>query len=176
MLVIGIACSCRPGSSSLKAVEEFLRGAAESGHKTELIKLNKDFRGCIGCQGCKQGDGLCVQKDALARYFELLPRAGAVVFGAAIYMGYPQGEAWSFMNRHYCLTTADRKPKLETVKKIYPIIAQGAPDNPAYRANCEAMCKPFANYGLEVQPLLVVNRSDAEQKIAEAYELGKAMA
>ena len=176
MLVIGIACSCRPGSNSMKAVEDFLRGAAENGHETELIKLNKDFHGCIGCQGCKNGDNLCVQKDALARYFELLPQAGAVVFGAGIYMGYPQGEAWSFMNRHYCLTTMDRKPKLAPGKKLYPIIAQGAPDNPAYRANCEALCRIFGNYGLEVMPLQVVNRSDAEQKIAEAYELGKALA
>ena len=104
MKVIGIACSTMARSNSLRAVEAFLKGAAEAGHETELIKISKDLNDCIGCQGCKKGEGLCVQKDVLTRYFELLPEAGAVVMGAGNYMGYPQGEAWTFMNRHYCLT------------------------------------------------------------------------
>ena len=55
MKVIGIACSPLARSSSLRAVEEFLRGAGEAGYETELIKLN-DLKGCIGCQGCKKDE------------------------------------------------------------------------------------------------------------------------
>ena len=53
MKIIGIACSSLARSSSRKAVEAFLKGAAEAGHDTELILLGKDLHGCTGCQGCK---------------------------------------------------------------------------------------------------------------------------
>ena len=153
MKVIGVACSCLARSNSLKAVEAFLKGAAEAGHETELIRLDRDLRGCIGCQACKkEGAGLCVQKDVLARYFELLPEAGAVVLGAANYMGYAQGEAWTFMN-----------------------FAQGSPDNPAYREHYDEMCRPFEGMGFARQDVLIVSRDTAEEKIREAYELGKAL-
>ena len=69
MKVIGVACSCLARSNSLKAVEAFLKGAAEAGHETELIRLDRDLRGCIGCQACKkEGAGLCVQKDVLTGF------------------------------------------------------------------------------------------------------------
>ena len=176
MKVIGVACSCLPRSNSLKAVEAFLKGAAEAGHETELIRLNKDLHGCLGCQGCKkEGAGLCEQKDVLARYFELLPEAGAVVLGAANYMGYAQGEAWTFMNRHYCLSGGDRKLKIEPGKKFYAFFAQGSPDNPAYREHYDEMCRPFEGMGFARQDVPIVSRDTAEEKIREAYELGKAL-
>ena len=176
MKVIGVACSCLARSNSKKVVEAFLRGAAEAGHETEFIRLNNDLHGCTGCQSCKNGDGLCVQKDVLARYFELLPEAGAVVLGAGIYMGYPQGEAWTFMNRHYCLHRGvGRDCKIAPGKKLYAVFAQGAPDNPAYRANYEPVCKPFEAWGFERMPILVVNRDTVEEKCAEACAMGRAL-
>ena len=179
MKVIGVACSCLPRSNSLKAVEAFLKGAAEAGHETELIHLNKDLHGCLGCQGCKkEGAGMCVQKDVLTRYFELLPEAGAVVMGAGNYMGYAQGEAWTFMNRHYCLYTGvgpDRKIKIAPGKKFFAVFAQGSPDNPTYREHYEAMCKPFEGWGFDRQEMMIVTAPTLEERLKEAYELGKAL-
>ena len=176
MKVIGVACSCLARSNSLKAVEAFLKGAAEAGHETELIRLDRDLRGCVGCQACKkEGAGLCVQKDVLARYFELLPEAGAVVLGAANYMGYAQGEAWTFMNRHYCLHKGfvGGACKIAPGKKLYCMVAQGAPDNPEYQAHCDALLKPFDGWGFDRQPVLVASGATAQEKIQEAYELGQ---
>jgi multimeric flavodoxin WrbA len=178
MKVIGVACSCLPRSNSMKTVEAFLKGAAEAGHETELIKLDKDLRGCIGCQGCKKGEGFCVQKDDMTRYFELLPEAGAVVLGAGNYMGWPQGEAWTFMNRHYCLTKGvgeDRVVKIEPGKWFFSVFAQGSPDEAFYTSHYEALIKPFEGWGFKCQPPFVVTRASVDDKVAEAYELGKAL-
>ncbi len=178
MKVIGIACSSLARSNSLKAVEAFLKGAAEAGHETELIKLGNDLHGCLGCQACKKGEGMCVQKDVLARYFELLPEAGAVVMGAGNYMGYPQGEAWTFMNRHYCLTLGvgeERTIKIEPGKWFFPFFAQGNPDEEAYVGNYEPMTKPFDGWGFRRQPAFVLTRANFEDKLTEAYEMGKAL-
>ncbi len=178
MKVIGIACSTMAKSNSLKVVEAFLKGAAEAGHETELIKISSDLNDCIGCQGCKRGDGFCVQKDALTRYFELLPEAGAVVMGAGNYMGWPQGGAWTFMNRHYCLTMGmgeDRVIKIEPGKWLFPFFAQGSPDEEMYVNHYVPVVKPFEGYGFKVQPPFVITRANVEDKVIEAYELGKAL-
>ena len=178
MKVIGIACSSLARSTSLKAVEAFLKGAAEAGHETELIKLGENLHGCTGCQSCKKSEGFCVQKDVLARYFELLPEAGAVVMGAGNYMGWPQGEAWTFMNRHYCLSKGmgeDRVIKIEPGKWFFPFFAQGNPDEAFYVDHYDPVTKPFEGWGFRRQPAFVITRASAEDKIAEAYELGKAL-
>ena len=179
MNVIGVVCSCLPRSQSQKAVKAFLQGAQEAGHKVQLIPIAKGLSGCIGCHACKkQSNGFCVQQDALRPYFDALPEADAVVFGAGIYMGYPQGEAWSFMNRHFCLHESvgeGAKCKIEPGKKLYPVFAQGAPDNPQYRANYEALLRPFDGWGFTRMEPLVVTGQTADDAVQKAYELGKAV-
>lgn len=178
MNVIGVTCSCLPKSLSQQTVKAFLQGAEEAGHKVLLVHIGKGLSGCTGCHACKKLDSFCVQKDSLRPYFDALPDAGAVVFGAGIYMGYPQGEAWSFMNRHFCLhdrVGEDARCRIEPGKKLFPIFAQGAPDNPAYRANYEALLRPFDGWGFERMEPLVVTGQTSEEAIQKAYESGRSL-
>lgn len=178
MNVIGVTCSCLPKSLSQKAVKAFLQGAEEAGHNVLLVPIGNDLGGCTGCHACKKLDSFCVQKDALRPYFDALPEAGAVVFGAGIYMDYPQGEAWSFMNRHFCLhdrVGEGTRCRIEPGKKLYPIFAQGAPDNPQYRANYEALLRPFDGWGFQRMEPLVVTGQNREDAVQKAYELGRAI-
>ena len=178
MKIIGVTCSCLPKSLSQRAVKAFLQGAEEAGHEVLLVPIGKGLSGCTGCHTCKKLDGFCVQQDALRPYFDALPDAGAVVFGAEIYMGYPQGEAWSFMNRHLCLhdrVGPEAKCWIWTGKLLYPIFAQGAPDNPEYRANYEALLRPFDGWGFERMEPIVVTGQTCEEAVHRAYELGRAL-
>ena len=129
MKIIGVACSGLDRSVSRKMIEAFLKGAEEAGHETELILIHQDLLGCTGCKGCKNKDSFCVRQDVLTHYFEALPEADAVVLGFGIYMGYPQGEAWTFMNRHYCLhkSFVGGECKIRPGKKLFCMVAQGAP-------------------------------------------------
>ena len=178
MKIIGVTCSCLPKSLSQRAVKAFLQGAEEAGHEVLLVPIGKGLSGCTGCHTCKKLDGFCVQQDALRPYFDALPDAGAVVFGAGIYIGYPQGEAWSFMNRHFCLhdrVGPEAKCRIGPGKKLYPIFAQGAPDNPEYRANYEALLRPFDGWGFERMEPIVVTGQTCEEAVHRAYELGRAL-
>ena len=178
MKIIGVTCSCLPKSLSQKAVKAFLQGAEEAGHEVLLVPIGKGLSGCTGCHTCKKLDGFCVKQDALRPYFDDLPDAGAVVFGAGIYIGYPQGEAWSFMNRHFCLhdrVGPEAKCRIGPGKKLYPIFAQGAPDNPEYRANYEALLRPFDGWGFERMEPIVVTGQTCEEAVHRAYELGRAL-
>lgn len=175
MKIIGVACSGLERSVSLKMIQAFLKGAAEAGCETELFVINQDLLGCTGCKGCKNKDSFCVRQDVLTQYFAKLPEADAVVLGFGIYMGYPQGEAWTFMNRHYCLHKGfvGGACKIVPGKKLYCMVAQGAPDNPEYQAHCDALLKPFDGWGFDRQPVLVASGATAQEKIQEAYELGQ---
>ena len=102
MKVIGIACSTMARSNSLRAVEAFLKGAAEAGHETELIKI-------------------------------------------------------------------------EPGKWLFPFFAQGSPDEEMYVSHYAPVVKPFEGYGFKVQPPFVITRANVEDKVIEAYELGKAL-
>lgn len=175
--IIGIACSGLKRSVSLKLMEEFMRGAAEAGFETKIIKINEDLLGCTGCKSCKTADTFCVRKDILSAYFVELPEASAVVLGFGIYMGYPQGEAWTFMNRHYCLHKGmvGGECRIEAGKKLFPIVSQGAPDNPLYREHCNALLKPFEGWGFVIEEPIIASGANWESKLQEAYEAGRRM-
>ena len=82
------------------------------------------------------------------------------------------------MNRHYCLTMGmgeDRVIKIEPGKWLFPFFAQGSPDEEMYVSHYAPVVKPFEGYGFKVQPPFVITRANVEDKVIEAYELGKAL-
>ena len=90
-------------------------------------------------------------------------------------MGYPQGEAWTFMNRHFCLhkSVSDRSEcRIAPGKKLYAMFAQGAPDNPEYRAHNEELLQPFSGWGFERMEPLIRTAQDSETALKKAYQLG----
>ena len=61
--ILVIMGSPRAGGTTNALTDAFIKGAAEAGHQTELISLNKlRVNGCTGCNACRYGKP-CVQKD-----------------------------------------------------------------------------------------------------------------
>lgn len=178
MKVIGVLCSARPGSGSGAVVREFLRGAEEAGHQVQTVVLSSgNFGGCTGCHGCKKSEtGACVRRDAMTPYLEALPQADVVVFGAGNYMGWPQGQAWDFLHRHFCLSLgigAASGCRIPAGKKLFPVFSQGVPVPDMYRARYEQYLAPFQDWGFDIQEMLIASGPTAEAVKLQAYELGK---
>jgi multimeric flavodoxin WrbA len=67
--ILVLAASGRKGGNSDILSGEFIKGAEEAGHGTELIYIrDKKVNGCLGCLICQQNGGTCVQKDDMKRY------------------------------------------------------------------------------------------------------------
>lgn len=178
MKMIGVACSGRTGSASAAVVQEFLRGAEEKGHQTELYVLkNGTFGGCTGCHACKkEGMEGCVLRDALTPYFASLPDVDVVIFGAGNYMGWPQGQAWDFMHRHFSLNRQIHSDcRIPAGKKLIPVFSQGVPNVELYRERYTQFVAPFKGWGFEIQPALVTCGPRQEEMKQAAYEMGKAL-
>ena len=74
----------RHGSTSI-LVDEFVRGAKEAGHQTEVIDVcHADIHPCTGCVHCGY-EGPCVQKDDVEIIRRKLLAADMVVFATPLY-------------------------------------------------------------------------------------------
>ncbi len=75
----------RPKGNTAQLVEHFIKGAEETGHKTEWISLLKnEVKGCLGCNACRYGKP-CIQKDAFPEIVPKIKEADCIVFASPLY-------------------------------------------------------------------------------------------
>ncbi len=89
MKVVAIVGTYRRGRTIDTAVEEALRGAADSGAQTEKIMLlDKHIEFCTNCRACTQNPGpqhgLCGIRDDMAGIIDTLESADAVILACPI--------------------------------------------------------------------------------------------
>lgn len=126
MKIIGIASSPRKGANSQTLVEHILSGAEKAGATTELVRLcDLDIRPCIGCNGCKKGNG-CVQKDDFAGLARKLETSDAVVIGSPVYFGRLNAQVYPFIDRCYSLLKPDFSTDFPKGKKIAVALTCGS--------------------------------------------------
>ncbi len=156
MKVIGIVGSPRKNGNTNTVVQEVLKGAAEAGAETRTFILNEmNYRGCQGCDYCKNHDR-CKLEDDLMEIFDELALADGVVFGSPIYFGQFTGQMRLFLDRCYSLINADFSPRLPAGKKAVIIGSQGAPDPAAFKGVYEEFKGQISNFmRMDVKDTLV---------------------
>jgi multimeric flavodoxin WrbA len=146
MKVIGIVGSPRKNGNTNTLVQQVLEGAAEAGAETRTFMLNDmNFRGCQGCDYCKNHDR-CKLEDDLMELFDELALADGVVFGSPIYFGQFTGQMRLFLDRCYSLINADFSPRLPAGKKAVIIGSQGAPDPAAFKGVYEEFREQISSF------------------------------
>ena len=96
---------------ALREVEEILK---TNGVDTERINIgNKDIRGCIGCNFCRE-HGRCVFNDQVNETAPKLAEADGVVIGTPVYYAGANGQLLAFLDRLFYSTsgTVDKTMKL----------------------------------------------------------------
>ena len=103
MKVIAVNGSARKGWNTHMLLEKALEGAASKGAQTEIVNLyDINFKGCIGCLGCKRKGGevgRCAIKDDLRPILDNIHGCDALILGSPIYIGEVTGELRSFLER-----------------------------------------------------------------------------
>ena len=67
MRILAISSSPRKGGNSDVLCDEFLKGAAESGHEVQKIRLaEQKIAPCLACFGCAESH-VCVRNDEIWR-------------------------------------------------------------------------------------------------------------
>ncbi len=113
--VVAVCASPRRNGNTHTVLEAVLKGAADSGAGTEIIRLNDyDIRPCNDCCDCMMpGSGaLCTLSDELSEFiFPKIENADALVIGFPIYWGRETAQAAIFLDRWRSLSSADFRGK-----------------------------------------------------------------
>lgn len=179
MKLVAVLGSGREASVSEKAARRFIEGAKSAGYDDVAVFRANDMsvKGCMGCGSCRKNDTDCVIEDDFQRYLSELKICDALLVTAPNYYSQIAGPMITFMNRHYCLTRADKTQRLKPGKKIFGIFAQGAPENyPKYPSVYEWYMSTFTGKGMNSYGMMIIGGdSDISAKLEEAYEKGKSL-
>ncbi|MBD5198449.1 MAG: flavodoxin family protein [Bacteroidales bacterium] len=87
---------------ALREVEQTLEA---NGVKTERVNVgNKDVRGCIGCNFCRQ-HGRCVFNDVVNETAPKLADAAGIIVGSPVYYAGANGQLLAFLDRLFYSTS-----------------------------------------------------------------------
>lgn len=171
--ILAILGSPRKGGNSDLLSDAFLKGAMESGHKTEKIYIQQlHLKPCMACYGCRETE-VCVQKDGMAEVLEKMIESDVILLATPVYFYSMSGQMKVWIDRVL--------PQYTKIKnKEFYFIATAADENAALERTFDALsgftdCLPGATvkakiYGGGFYESGAVKGSKAEQ---EAYELGK---
>lgn len=84
--ILILSSTPRRGGNSDRLCDEFLRGAAEAGHRAEKIALRAHkINFCTGCGACSEHGLSCPQKDDAAAIVEQMIAADVIVMATPVY-------------------------------------------------------------------------------------------
>jgi len=107
--VLAISSTLRKNGNSEVLVKEFLRGAKDAGHNTELVTLqDKEIKFCKGCLACHK-IGTCIIKDDSNAIAEKMKNADVIAFATPIYYYEMCGQLKTLLDRANCLYSSDYK-------------------------------------------------------------------
>ncbi len=97
-----------------RGLREVETALAENGVEVERVNIgNKDIRGCIGCNFCRE-HGRCVFNDAVNETAPKLAEAAGVLVGSPVYYAGANGQLLAFLDRLFYSTsgTVDKTMKV----------------------------------------------------------------
>ena len=84
--VLILSGSPRKGGNSDVLCDEFMRGAKESGHEVEKIRVSEKKIGyCMGCYYCEKSGGKCAIADDMAEVLQKIIDADVLVLASPVY-------------------------------------------------------------------------------------------
>ena len=110
--VLLINSSPKPQGCTYTALNEMVKVFNKEGIETEIIHIgNKDIRGCIACNSCRQ-NGKCVFDDLVNETAKKFEQADGLVVGSPVYYASPNGTLISFLDRLFYSTPFSKHMKV----------------------------------------------------------------
>ncbi len=172
--ILLISASPRKGGNSDLLCDEFARGATETGHAAEKIRLSEQtINYCTGCCACIGKQGACVQKDDMNGIFKKVLAADVLVLATPVYFHAMNGQMKTFIDRVCPIYT------LIQGKDVYYIVSAAGGKQPVDRA--VQSLRIFTDCLHDIREKGVISITgvwDAggvkgTRSIAQAYEMGK---
>lgn len=168
--------SPRKGGNSDLLCDEFMRGAVESGHEVEKIRVQeKKVAYCTACYVCRDA-GVCAIKDDMADIMQKMIDCDVLVLASPVYFYSIDAQLKAVIDRSVCRWTEVKN------KEMYYIMTAADDD----KASMETTLACFRGYADCVEGAVekgviygtgVYHAGEVKSKkvMQEAYEMGKAI-
>ncbi|MGN0971013.1 MAG: flavodoxin family protein [Aristaeellaceae bacterium] len=173
--VLILSGSPRRGGNSDLMCDEFARGAAESGHEVEKIRVAaKKIAPCSACYFCREHHGQCVHQDDMAEVLQKMIDADVLVLASPVYFYAIDAQLKAVIDR-----TVARW--LEVKNKEFYYIVTMADEDPASADTTLACLRGYADCveGAVEKGVIVAGsvyepgRVKGMPAMADAYTMGK---
>lgn len=172
--VLILSGSPRKGGNSDLLCDEFMRGAVESGHEVEKIRVQeKKISCCTACYVCRD-TGVCAIKDDMADIMQKMIDCDVLVLASPVYFYSIDAQLKAVIDRSVCRWTEVKN------KEMYYIMTAADED----KTSMDTTLACFRGYADCVQGAMekgviygtgVYHAGEVKSKKAmqEAYEMGK---
>jgi multimeric flavodoxin WrbA len=104
MKIVVLTSSPHKKGTSNTLINEFVRGAEDSGKQLEIIDLaHIDIHPCLGCNACGM-NGECIQKDKGNEILDKLIESDAIIFASPVYYYNVSAQLKIMIDRFYAKT------------------------------------------------------------------------
>lgn len=135
--ILVIKGSPRKYGNTSALADAFAEGATESGNTVrEILLKEKTIGDCLGCGGCQENGGQCVQKDDMPQIAEAMMAADVIVLASPIYF-----YTWTSLMKRMIDRTFAVVPLLKN--KTFYLLGAGAATEEAYM---QTMKDSFTQY------------------------------
>jgi len=178
MQILAFNGSPRPQGNTSAIVRSMMEGARSLGAQTQEIRLHEiNFKGCLGCLGCRKNPGFCSAKDELSPWLEAIKTCAGMIIACPIYMYRISGQMKLLVDRIYSLYAnlpeGGYKSMVPPGKTYALAISQGAPHPEQYTKSIGYLAgMTGSGLGMDVVGKIIHTQS-AERPAAEDRELQK---
>lgn len=172
--------SPRAKGNTSALVEEFSRGARESGCEITIFQLDKlNIHGCKGCfGGGKNFNSPCVQKDDMDKIYPAYIAADLVILATPLYYWNFSGQLRTTFDRLFAVAECNpdyRNPKKESVL-LMAAEGYGFDDALTYYQNLMKHLGWTERGHVLAGGVMKIGDIKGHKELNDAYELGKSVA
>ena len=187
MTILAFNGSPRLRGNTSAIIASMMEGARSRGAETQEIRLHDiDFKGCLGCLGCRKNPGVCCAKDELSPHLEAIKTCTGIIVGCPIYMYRISGQMKLFVDRVYSLYAnlpQGGYKSMVPAGKTYALVTSQGADNPVqYQRSIDYLAgMTGTGLGMEVVGRIIHTESEAkpassDQALLEkAFDIGRSM-
>lgn len=133
MKIVCVNGSPRKNSNSAGIAQHFCETAQKKGAELKTYFINKlDYKGCQGCNACKEKSEKCVLQDGLTEVLEEIRSCDLLLMASPVYYGDVSSQMKAFIDRNYSFVDKDFTPRLASGKKTLFVLSQANPDEKAF--------------------------------------------
>ncbi len=170
--------SPRPNGNTESLVDEFIRGAKDSGHDTIKFNIRQmNINPCLACEGCHTGKGTpCIQKDDMQKIYDVWDDADVIVFASPVYWMQMNAQMMLVRDRLYAKPAAQDKKKKEAVL----ILSSATPAEDLYKMPEEYYDYLLGVFGYTDRGRIIAGGTyttpaKESKYMQDAYQIGKSL-